>query len=523
MKVLLIYPRYPDTFWSFKHALKLASKKATFPPLGLLTMAAMLPAEWQKKLVDMNVTPLRDADLRWADYVFISAMIVQSRSAKNVISRCNRRGIKVVAGGPLFTLLPEEFPNVDHLVLNEAETTLPPFLEDLRNGCAQHIYTAPPDVWPDITRTPIPLWELIDTRKYSSMCIQYSRGCPFNCEFCNVTILNGHRPRTKDKDQMLRELDALYNRGWRASVFIVDDNFIGNKVKLKREILPAIIQWMEKKGRPFSFLTEASLNLADDEELMQLMTNAGFNTVFVGIETPNEGSLMECHKVQNQNRDLVASVKIIQNHGMQVQGGFIVGFDSDPQTIFQDQINFIQKTGIVTAMVGMLMAPPGTRLYHRLEKEGRLLPGGSGDNTDGTTNIVPKMGYEVLFNGYKKIVDTIYSPEQHYQRIKTLLKEYKPPRRNWRRPRLDDLRAFVRTVLILGIKEKERWCYWKLFVSTLLKRPRSLPLSITLVAYGYHFRKVADKLRRPPDLGLIPMQPQMVKVHSEDPSEPRVH
>ena len=516
MKALLVYPKYVDTFWSFKHALKFAFKKATFPPLGLLTMAAMLPTEWQKKVIDMNVTKLSDKDLRWADYVFISAMIVQTDSVRDVIRRCKDIGVKIVAGGPLFTLLPEEFTDVDHLVLGEAEITLPLFLEDLKSGCAEHIYTPPTDAWPDVTQTPVPLWDLVNMDKYSSMCIQYSRGCPFDCEFCNVPFLNGHRPRTKDKDQILAEMEALYNRGWRASVFIVDDNFIGNKIKLKREILPALIKWMQEKRYPFSFLTEVSINLADDEELMQLMANAGFNTVFVGIETPSEASLAECHKVQNQNRDLVASVKKLQNNGLQVQGGFIVGFDHDTKSIFEDQINFIQKSGIVTAMVGMLMAPPATKLYRRLKKEGRIIPGGSGDNTDGSTNIVPKMGYEALYKGYKKVVDTIYSPEQHYKRIKTFLREYKPPKRGFSRPHLKDIRSLARITLVLGLKEKERWCYWKLFVSTLLKRPRALPLSLNLIAYGYHFRKVADKLRHPPNLGLAPMQPQVVKVHSEE-------
>ena len=291
LKVVLVYPEYPDTFWSFKHAIKFISKKATYPPLGLLTVAAMLPKNWEKKLVDMNVKKLKDKDLKGADLVFISAMAIQKASAKEVISKCKKMGIKIVAGGPLFTAGYEEFENVDYFVLNEAEITLPLFLEDLRNGCAKHIYTS--HKFPNIEKTPIPLWGLINMRKYVSMNIQYSRGCPFNCDFCDITNLFGRGVRTKSKGQILAELESLYSFGWRGGVFFVDDNFIGNKIKLKQEILPAIIQWMAARKYPFSFSTEASVNLSDDEELMQLMTQAGFDSVFLGIETPNEESLAE--------------------------------------------------------------------------------------------------------------------------------------------------------------------------------------------------------------------------------------
>ena len=493
MKILLVYPQYPDTFWSFKHALKMVAKKASFPPLGLLTVAAMVPHEWEKKLVDMNVTPLNDEDIKWADYVFISAMVVQKESVNEVISRSKRLNTKVVAGGPLFTTGYEEFDGVDHFVLGEAEITLAPFLEDLKKGCAKHIYTS--EERPDISQTPIPLWSLINMKKYSSMNVQYSRGCPFNCEFCDIIILNGHKPRTKDKDQMVAELDALYRHGWRSGVFIVDDNFIGNKRKLKAATLPAIIEWMEAKKHPFALSTEATINLADDEELMQLMVKAGFNQVFVGVETPNEESLVECNKLPNKNRDLVALVKKMQNHGLEVQGGFIVGFDSDPLSIFKSQINFIQKSGIVTAMVGLLNAPSGTRLYHRLKKENRLLKNFSGDQMDCSLNFIPKMNHETLINGYKNILNTIYSPKQYYERIKTFLKEYKPKPRKRALPQLRfyHIRAFTKSMWVLGVKERGRKYYWRFLVSTLLKRPRAFPISISLAIQGFHFRKVTEK------------------------------
>ncbi|MBI4303383.1 MAG: B12-binding domain-containing radical SAM protein [Chloroflexi bacterium] len=492
MKILFVYPQYPDTFWSFKHALKFVSKKASFPPLGLLTVAAMLPSEWEKKLVDMNVTTLLDKDIKWADYVFIGAMDVQRGSAKEVIARCNRLGTKVVAGGPLFTTGYDEFDGIDHFVLGEAEAVLPLFLKDLAEGCAKPIYSS--DEHPDISKSPLPLWSLINMKKYTSMNIQYSRGCPFNCEFCDITLLNGRKPRTKDKTQILNELQAIYHRGWRASVFFVDDNFIGNVKKLKTEILPALTEWMERKRYPFVFFTEASVNLADDEELMKLMVKAGFERVFVGIETPNEESLAECNKVQNRNRDLVASIKKMQNHGLEVQGGFIIGFDSDPLSIFRTQINFIQKSGIVTAMVGLLNAPRGTTLYHRLKKENRLLNTFTGDNTDCSMNFVPKMNYETLIDGYKNVVHTIYSPRQFYERLTTFLKEYKPRQRRTVPPiQFHYFIAFIKSLWVLGVVEKGRRYFWKLLFSTLFKRPRAFPMSINLAICGFHFRKVAEK------------------------------
>ena len=491
MRILLVYPKYPDTFWSFNHALKFISKKSAFPPLGSVTIASMLPDEWEKKLVDMNVTDLSDREIEWADYVFISAMAVQRDSVQTVIKRCKRLGVKIVAGGPLFTTGYEGFDDVDHLVLNEAEVTMPLFLEDLSSGCAKHIYTS--DKWPDLSTTPIPLWELVDMTKYSSMSVQYSRGCPFDCEFCDIVVLNGHMPRTKGKEQLLRELGELHTRGWRNSVFIVDDNFIGNKRKLKTEILPAIIEWMKRMNRPFTLFTEASINLADDEELMQLMAEANFNMVFVGIETPNEASLAECGKFQNKERDLVAAVRKLQGHGLQVQGGFIVGFDSDPHTIFEDQISFIQRSGIVVAMVGMLNALPGTKLYRRLKKENRLLANFSGDNTDCSINFVSKMDNETLMNGYKRIVNTIYAPKQYYERIKVFLKEYRPLQRQSSHPQIGHFLAFVKSLWVLGMVAKGRRYFWRFLAWTLAKRPRSLPISITLAIYGFHFRKIVER------------------------------
>jgi len=488
MNILLVYPQYPTTFWSFKYALKFISKKASLPPLGLLTVSAMLPAEWEQRLVDLNVRKLTDADLRWADFVLLSAMSIQKESADAVISRCRDLGVKVIAGGPLFTAHPEEYGHIDHLVLNEAEITLPLFLRDLANGPPRQLYTAPG--WADLSRTPVPRFDLLSMRKYASMNIQYSRGCPFDCDFCNITVLYGRAPRTKDAAQVLAELDELHRLGWKGSVFIVDDNFIGNKGKLKKEVLPAIIAWMEKRKHPFKLYTEVSINLADDDELMALMSRAGFDQVFVGIESPNEESLAECSKLQNRNRDLIANVRKIQHAGLEVQAGFIVGFDKDPASIFDRLTAFIQESGIVTAMVGLLNAPKGTKLHRRLTEEGRIVRSVTGDNTDFSINFIPKMSTEALVNGYRSILRTIYSPKHYYARVKTFLKEYRPAPMKGFHVRYSHLRAALLSVVRLGVIGRERFQYWKLVLWSLFRRPRLLPHAITLSIYGYHFRKV---------------------------------
>jgi radical SAM superfamily enzyme YgiQ (UPF0313 family) len=489
VKVLLLYPEFPDTFWSFKHALKFIRKKASLPPLGLLTIGAMLPPEWEKRLVDVNVRPLRDKDLAWADVVLISGMIAQRDSARELIDRCKVAGKVVVAGGPLFTAEHELFPAVDHFVLNEAEVTLPAFLRDLAGNGARRVYST--TELPPLTGTPVPAWGLADLRRYASMSVQFSRGCPFDCEFCNVTAMFGHRPRTKTPAQVIAELDGLVQQGWRGPVFFVDDNLIGNKRYLKEELLPALIAWQQGRKRALTFYTEASINLADDEALMTAMVAAGFDAVFIGIETPDEGALVECNKRQNRGRDMIADVKRMQRAGLQVQGGFIVGFDSDTPTTFQRQIDFIQKSGITTAMVGLLNALPDTKLYKRLKQEGRLLGETSGNNVDGTTNFVPRMDAEKLRAGYKEILQHIYAPGPYYRRVRTFLREYQPPSMpmtfNWQ-----NLHALAQASVRLGVFGRERFHYWGLILWTFFRRPAALQMAVTLAIYGHHFRRTCD-------------------------------
>jgi radical SAM superfamily enzyme YgiQ (UPF0313 family) len=489
MNILLIYPEFPDTFWSFKHALKFVNKKASLPPLGLLTVAAMLPESWERRLIDLNVVKLDQKDIDWADMAWISAMTVQQDSARKVIAQCNQAGLKVVAGGPLFTTEHEAFPTVDHFVLNEAELTLQPFLEDLENGALQRCYSTVQ--FPDLCLTPAPQWHLLDIHKYASMAVQFSRGCPYKCDFCNVTAMLGHKIRTKSGDQIIGELDALRKLGWRDSIFFVDDNFIAHKSYLKKVLLPKLIEWQKGNKTTTKLYTECSINLADDPELMSLMAQAGFTQVFIGIETPDDTALQACGKQHNTSRNMLENIRKIQQAGIEVQGGFIVGFDSDTNSIFQKQIEFIQNSGIVTAMVGILQALPGTRLYERMKKEGRLLHNSSGDNADSNTNIVPKMDPDILKKGYREMMEYLYTPKHYYQRIKTLLSEYQTPRFK-SRFRVSQLMAFARSAVLLGMIGRERYQYWKMLIWTFFNRQQSLPLAVTLAIYGHHFRKVCQ-------------------------------
>lgn len=490
MKVILISPRTPDTFWSFKHALRFVSKRASMPPLGLLTVAAMLPPEWELKLVDLNIERLREEDLRWADYVFIGAMIVHQESVREIVARCAAARKTVIAGGPLFTTGHEAFPEIPHFVLGEAEEVMPELVEDLRQGKLKPIYRA--SRWPDLTHAPVPRWDLLKQRHYVTMAVQFSRGCPFDCEFCDIIVMNGRVPRTKTPAQLIAELDGLRRRGWKDMVFIVDDNFIGNK-RNTRALLHALIEWRQRTGAKMGFLTEASVNLADDPELCALMIQAGFKKVFVGIETPSAEALAECHKRQNTNRDLVDAVHTLQRAGFEVMGGFIVGFDSDKPDIFKRQFEFIQRSGVATAMVGLLTALPQTRLWKRLKNEGRLEAGSTGNNTDAVLNFKPALSKDYLVNGYRDLMKKLYEPRHYYARIRTFLKTHRPTgprlRLSWA-----DFVAFVKSFWVLGVWHCGRVAYWRLFWSTLLKRPRQFSRAIELAITGYHLRRVARKL-----------------------------
>jgi len=488
--VLLVSPATPETFWSFRHALRFIRRKALLPPLGLLTVAAMLPRTWNLRLIDLNVSRLSDADLDWADFVLITALILEADSAREVAARCRAKGKPVIAGGPLFTSRHEDFPQIDHFVLGEAETVMPAVVRDMASGALNRTYRS--DERPDLAVTPVPRWDLIRFADYAMMPVQFSRGCPFNCEFCDITAMYGRVPRTKAPSQVIGELDALVDAGWNGTIFLVDDNFIGHKVKAAA-LLRELVRWRRRRAVTLSFLTEASVNLAESPELLSLMVQAGFRRVFIGIETPNEESLAECAKVQNTGRDLAAAIRRIQNAGIEVMGGFILGFDHDGPGIFERQWRFIQDAGVVTAMVGLLNALPQTPLFTRLMNEGRILRESTGNNLDAVLNFVPKLDREVLVNGYRALVKRLYAPREYYERAVTYLREYRPtvPPEPLTRA---DLAAFVRSLWVMGVWSRGRRAFWKYLTRTLLHHRPAFAEAVNLAIKGHHFRKVARQI-----------------------------
>jgi radical SAM superfamily enzyme YgiQ (UPF0313 family) len=489
MKVLLVNPEFPDTYWSFRHALPFERKRCAFPPLGLLNVSALLPQSWERRLIDLNVSALKKSAIDWADIVFVTGMLVQKESVHEVVRRCKAAGKRVVLGGPYVTTTIEHLPAVDHVFLGEAETTVPQFVQDLQCGEAKRTYQAAER--PPLSTTPVADFHLADMKSYSAMSVQYSRGCPFNCEFCDIIEIYGRVPRTKSNQQMLAELDALLRLGWRGTVFIVDDNFIGNKKNVRR-LLPELAAWQERNGHPFSLLTEASVNLADDDQLLSEMQRAGFRRVFLGIETPVEESLKEAQKTQNRG-DLLKSVKKIQSYGMEVMAGFIVGFDNDPDDIFERQISFIRESAIPLAMVGLLTALPDTQLWRRLEKEGRLLGESSGNNTNCALNFVPRMDAARLIAGYQSIMRTIYKPSEYYQRALDSLKRTAQDVPEPVRMKITSgVAAFIRLILKLGVLDRERKEFWRFLALTVRRHHDQFPQSMRLAAMGYHFRKLNE-------------------------------
>jgi radical SAM superfamily enzyme YgiQ (UPF0313 family) len=490
MKILLVYPRSPDTFWSFKHVLRFVAKRAAFPPLGLLTVAALLPSDWELKLLDTNIEPLEDRDIAWADWVFLSGMIVHKDSAREIARRCAGLGRPVVAGGPLFTTGHPDFPEIPHFVLGEAEDLIGELVQDMHRDEVKPMYRAA--AFPDVSKTPVPRWNLVDLHHYVTMPVQFSRGCPFDCEFCDIVVMNGRVPRTKSPAQVIAELEALQARGWSQMVFVVDDNFIGNR-KRARALLREIIAWRARSGSRLGFLTEASVNLADDEALCALMVEAGFKKVFLGIETPSAESLEECRKQQNSGRDLGEAVRVLQRAGMEVMGGFIVGFDSDRDDIFRRQFEFIQRSGVVTAMVGLLSALPQTALYQRLAREGRILAESCGNNTDAVVNFVTRLDREFLLSGYRELMRKLYHPANYYRRVRTFLAAWRPSGPKLRLSAAD-ARAFLRSLWVLGLRDAGRWGFWRLMLCTLLTRPAKFRAAMELSIIGLHFRRIANTL-----------------------------
>jgi len=492
VRALLINPEFPDTYWSFRHALSFDGKRSAYPPLGLLTVSALLPRTWERRLVDLEVRRLKGSDIEWADIIFVTAMLVQQESLRRVVARCKARGKRVVLGGPYVSTSTENLPEADHIFIGEAETTLPQFVKDLESGEAKHFYQAAER--PPLAATPVADFRLAELKRYAAMSVQYSRGCPFQCEFCDIIEIYGRVPRTKSNQQMLAEFDELLRLGWRGTVFVVDDNFIGNKRNVKR-LVPELADWQERNGHPFSLLTEASVNLAEDGELLSGMRRAGFRRVFLGIETPVEESLKEAQKTQNTRRSLLDSVKKIQSYGMEVMGGFIVGFDHDPEDIFDRQINFIRESAIPLAMVGLLTALPDTQLWRRLKREGRLIGESCGNNTSDSLNFVPKMDPARLVEGYRSILQTIYNSGEYYERALECLKRVSGggPEQNYY-SLMNGLLAFTRIVLKLGLLDRERREFWRFFHRCITEHRQDFAHSMRLAAMGYHFRKLNESV-----------------------------
>ena len=490
MKCLLVYPKFPDTYWSFRHALSFEGKRSAFPPLSLLTVSALLPPSWERRLIDMNVRRLQPADIRWADIVLVSGMLIQKESLLRVVNLCNAVGKQVVVGGPYVSGSKEGVPGANHIVIGEAETILPKLAQDLERGEAENIYEAAER--PPLSISPTPDFRLAERKRYSAMSIQYSRGCPFQCEFCDIIEIYGRVPRCKSNEQVLAELDALRRCGWRGTVFIVDDNFIGNKRNVK-QLLPSLAEWQERNRFPFTFLTEASVNLADDDDLLDGMRRAGFCRVFLGIETPVEESLREARKTQNLRGDLLDAVRKIQSYGMEVMGGFIVGFDNDPGDIFEQQIKFIHESAIPVAMVGLLNALPNTQLWRRLKSLDRLTSESAGNNTDCSLNFVPKMDPALLIEGYISILRTIYNSREYYQRALRCLSQVSRERPQLRSHHLiGDIAALARITLKLGVQDHERGEFWHYIGRALTQHRERFAEAVRLAAIGYHFRKLTE-------------------------------
>ena len=489
MNALLIYPQFPETYWSFKHALSIEGKRAAQPPLGLMTIAALLPGTWRKRLVDTNIERLQDADLAWADVALISGMQVQQEHLASIVKRCRARGLRTVVGGPIASSMSAAELAADHVVIGEAEDLIATLARDLELGEAQPVYEAAER--PEMERSPLPDLSLIKMNHYSTMTVQYSRGCPFNCEFCDIIEIYGRRPRTKAVSQVLAELDQLHSAGWRAAVFVVDDNFIGNKKRAK-ELLAAIGEWGRVHGYPFRFCTEASLNLADDPELLQLMKDAHFTSVFLGIETPDERSLVANQKLQNTQRDLLESVEVIQRYGIEVMGGFILGFDTDREDVFDRMVDFIQQSAIPVAMVGLLQAMPGTQLFRRMWKEGRILDAWDGNNTDCKLNFLPRMDAARLVEGYRSVLTRIYSCDAYYERVRLLLSRLPAPIKQ--RVSLANFRAMASSIIRQGILGRGRLSYWKFVLTAATRYRQSFGMAMTLAVMGYHFQVMTERL-----------------------------
>ncbi|MCU0569366.1 MAG: DUF4070 domain-containing protein [Oculatellaceae cyanobacterium Prado106] len=498
MRVLLLYPLFPKTFWSYEKILELVNRKVLLPPLGLVTVAAILPQEWEFKLVDRNVRAVTEAEWAWADVVILSAMIVQKEDLIDQIQEAKRRGKRVAVGGPYPTSVPDEAlaAGADYMILDEGEITLPLFVEAVQRGETQGIFRANGEK-PDVTTTPVPRFDLLEFDAYDSMSIQFSRGCPFQCEFCDIIVLYGRKPRTKAPEQLMQELDRLYELGWRRSIFMVDDNFIGNKRNVKL-LLKELKEWQREHQYPFNFNTEASVDLSQDQELMDLMVDCNFNAVFLGVETPDEESLSMTMKFQNTRSSLAESVETITRSGLRVMAGFIIGFDGEKSGAGDRIVRFVEQTTIPTTTFAMLQALPNTALWHRLEKEGRLRSGKDG-NINQTTlmNFIPTRPLEEIAREYVEAFCRIYEPTTYLDRVYRHFLMLGAPRCKvpFQFPSLVDLKALLTVCWRQGLKRETRWMFWHHLFGILRHNPSVFAHYLAVCAHNEHFMEYRQIVR----------------------------
>lgn len=501
MNVLLIYPLFPKSFWSFEKTLALLDRKAMLPPLGLVTVAAILPQEWNFKLVDRNIRQITAAEWAWADLVILSAMIVQKEDLLAQIQEAKGRGKRVAVGGPYPTALPQEVTDVgaDYLILDEGEITLPLFIDAISRGESSGIFRSGGEK-PDVTNTPIPRFDLLEFDAYAEMSVQFSRGCPFQCEFCDIIVLYGRKPRTKSPAQLLAELDYLYELGWRRSIFMVDDNFIGNKRNVKL-FLKELQPWMVAHEYPFSFATEASVDLAQDQELMDAMVRCNFGSVFLGIETPDEESLAFTQKFQNTRDSLSEAVYKITRSGLRVMAGFIIGFDGEKSGAGARIVKFVEQTSIPTALFSMLQALPDTALWHRLAKENRLRSKSANINQTTLMNFVPTRPLAEIASEYVEAFWELYEPSRfldrayrHYRILgeATYPKKGKGAKKplNWK-----VLRALLTICWRQGMLRNTRWQFWRNLWSMYKHNPGGISSYLSVCAQIEHFLEYRQIVR----------------------------
>lgn len=493
MKALLLYPQFPQSFWSYDRTLAMAGLKSHIPPLGIITVAALLPQDWQIRFYDRNVSLETDGDWEWCDLVILSAMVAQKSDFHALIQKALKFGKKVAVGGPYPTSVPQDALNAgaDYLILDEGEMTIPLFLKAIAEGRPNRIFRA--EEKPDVTTSPLPRFDLLQRDAYFSMAIQFSRGCPFNCEFCDIISLYGRKPRTKEPSQALAELQFLYDLGWRGSLFIVDDNFIGNQRNVKR-FLRELIPWMEQHNYPFNFMTEASVNLAEDEELLALMGQAGFYAVFLGIETPDQDSLTVTRKVQNTRNPLIEACHKINEAGLVIYAGFILGFDGEKSGAGERIQAFVEQTSIPQPMLGILQAPPNTALWDRLKQENRLVEGMGGTefgDQNSLMNFIPTRAIAEIGKEYVEGFWKMYDPSTYLRRcFQQCLKlgSLKGNKQTLNIPWRKQWRLLTQIIWHQGITRSQiRKQFWQQLWTILRHKPQVLTIYLVLCATGEHF------------------------------------